>query len=80
MRRVLLIDDDVVSGILLELALNLLHGYQPGRVSLYLGRAEESQYSKALALGSSTCASLKTTLTPQVAISEKSSLPKRLRT
>jgi hypothetical protein len=42
-RRVLLIEDDVVSGISLELVLKELMRHEPESVSLYLGREKDSQ-------------------------------------
>ncbi len=42
-QRVLLIEDDVVSGISLALVMNEVARHKPGSVSLYLGREKESQ-------------------------------------
>jgi hypothetical protein len=42
-RRVLLIEDDVVSGVSLRLVLNELERHHPRSVSLYLGREKDGQ-------------------------------------
>ena len=42
-RRVLLIEDDVVSGISLDLVMKEIMRQEPSSVSLYLGREKDSQ-------------------------------------
>ena len=42
-RRVLLVEDDIVSGVSLELVVRELATYAPRSLSLYLGREKESQ-------------------------------------
>ena len=42
-RRVLLVEDDIVSGVSLELVVRELASYMPRSLSLYLGREKEFQ-------------------------------------
>jgi len=42
-RQVLLVEDDVVSGVSLALVVNTLASYEPRSLSLYLGRGKDSQ-------------------------------------
>ena len=42
-KRVLLLEDDVISGISLELVMQTLAPYEPATVSVYIGRRADSQ-------------------------------------
>jgi hypoxanthine-guanine phosphoribosyltransferase len=43
-RRVLILEDDVVSGITLQLAMGAFASYKSAEVALYLGRRKEDQF------------------------------------
>lgn len=47
--RVLILEDDVVSGITLRLVLNALQAYGPRSLALYLGRRKEDQQVESIA-------------------------------
>ena len=47
--RVLILEDDVVSGITLRLVINALQAYKPRSLALYLGRRKEDQQVESIA-------------------------------